>query len=196
MPLSVFLLTLCNKSLGSIRKPSRCISLYTPACSSNVGLLYLVYPLTILSLLDKSPSSPAGCSVEVPIGNFKCGKSRSLKKPWEALHLFISRLLLFNHCWTFFVVAAPQLLPSKTRSRIFVMLLNVLVSSRLFILAFFWSSCRQFVNMSDDPYCLFKIFAQQHPDWFTNDGVASLSPYNLKKMGKAITSLLVSLSAR
>ena len=46
--------------------------------------------------------------------------------------------------------------------------------------------------MSDDPYCLFKIFAQKHPNWFSNDGLASLLPYNLKKMGKAVTSLLVS----
>lgn len=49
--------------------------------------------------------------------------------------------------------------------------------------------------MSDDPYCLFKIFAQKHASWFTNEGMAALNLYNLKKMGKVVTALLVCFGA-
>ena len=36
--------------------------------------------------------------------------------------------------------------------------------------------------MSDNPYRSFKIFAQKHASWFTNEGIAALNPYNLKKL--------------
>ena len=49
--------------------------------------------------------------------------------------------------------------------------------------------------MSDDPYRPFKVFAQKHSSWFTNEGIAALNPYNLKKLCKAVTSLLVSFGA-
>ena len=90
-----------NKSLGAIGKPNWCISLYTLAHSSNIGLLYLVYPLNILLcliplirvhavLLAALLKSQLGISNVVNLDHFK--------KPWEALRLFISHLLLFNHC--------------------------------------------------------------------------------------------------